>query len=324
MGSTTWSDDLYEDRRTYREETSTPVFTHEAEIRSGKTEAKAHDVLSPLNIKPRESRDSEAHPNSKPVGVMFDVTGSMARVPQVVQSKLGTLMETLLDKGYCKDPQILTGAIGDSFSDRVPLQMSQFESGIEIDEQLGLIYREAGGGPGGRESYQLALYAFARKTDIDCWNKRGEKGYLFLMGDEMVYDRITREEARTVFGDTLQEDVLTTDLIREVQQRFNLFFIIPAGTHGYGDTRVREHWQNLVGAQNVIMLEDANLISETIGAVVGMIESDAALDKVVTDVTSTKGDALTLRNALTSLAPRAASATGGVPAAVKSTTTTRL
>lgn len=35
----------------------------------------------------RESRDADAHPNSPAVSVLFDVTGSMGRVPRVLQTK---------------------------------------------------------------------------------------------------------------------------------------------------------------------------------------------------------------------------------------------
>lgn len=54
----------------------------------------------------REARDSDEHPNSVPIAVFFDETGSMGRVPRVVQQKLGGLFSLLVDKKYVTDPQV--------------------------------------------------------------------------------------------------------------------------------------------------------------------------------------------------------------------------
>ncbi len=111
----------------------------------------------------REARDSDAHPISNPVAVMFDVTGSMQTVPRILQKNLPTLMGLCLRKGYLDDPAILIGAIGDATCDLVPLQVGQFESGNEIENDLNNLYLEGGGGGQQMESYELALYFLARK-----------------------------------------------------------------------------------------------------------------------------------------------------------------
>lgn len=324
MGGTMWSDDLYRDRAATRAATGTPTFAHDAAIRSGRVDRKAHASLDPKGVKMRESRDSAAHPNSLAVGVIFDVTGSMAGVPTVLQQKLTKLMEILLDKKYCEDPQILVGAVTDynSSSNHVPFQAGQFESGIEIDEQLGHIYLEGGGGGSYEESYSEALYFFARKTSIDCWEKRGKKGFLFLIGDEKPYGAMSKQEVMDVFGDTVQDAVNTRDLIREVQERYHLFFLIPKGTNHYDDPALRDTWAGLIGAENVIMLDDPNLVAETIGSTIGMFESAISLDKVATDLGGGK-DALVVRSALNRIVP-AAAGKGGVPAATTGGGTVRL
>ena len=61
----------------------------------------------------------------------------------------------------------------------VPLQMGQFESGLEMDDDLGKIYLEGGGGGQVYETYELAVYFFACHTAIDCFEKRSQEG-LFL------------------------------------------------------------------------------------------------------------------------------------------------
>jgi len=315
MGGTMWSSELYEDRAATRAKTGTPTFAHDAAVRTGRTAKKAHASLEPHGVKVRESRDSDAHPNSLAIGVVFDETGSMHTIPGIVQKKLTKLMEILLDKKYCEDPQILVGAVGDARSDSVSLQMGQFESGIEIDEQLGHIYLEANGGGGEpQESYQNALYFFANKTSIDCWEKRGKKGFLFIIGDEKPYGASTPEEINRIFGDVVQENVLTTDLVRKVKERYHVFYLMPSGTMHYKEPGIVNAWNSLLGAENVIMLDDPNLVAETIGATVGMVENAISLDAMTTDLGGGK-DALVVRAALDRLAPAAASAKGGVPAA---------
>ena len=77
-------------------------------------------------------------------------------MPRVLQTKLPQLLGLLLRKGYASDPQIMFGAIGDATCDRVPLQVGQFESDNRMDDDLGRIVLEGGGGGQMTESYELA------------------------------------------------------------------------------------------------------------------------------------------------------------------------
>ena len=76
------------------------------------------------------------------------------------------------------------GAVLDATCDRVPLQVGQFESDNRMDEHLGNMVLEGGGGGQMTESYELAMYFMARHTAIDCHEKRRRRGYLFIIGDE--------------------------------------------------------------------------------------------------------------------------------------------
>jgi hypothetical protein len=327
MGGTNWSDDLYEHRATTRAKTGAPTFAHHVDVNAGRVAAKAHAMLDVYNLTVREARDSANHPESLPIMVMLDVTGSMARVPVIVQGKLPKLMEILLDKGYCKDPQILVGAVGDANSDKVPLQAGQFESGIEIDEQIGHLYLEGNGGGGEpQESYQLTLYLAARYTAADAWEKRGKKGFLFIIGDEKPYGGSNPHEIEKIFGHKVPETIMTRDLAREAKERWHVFYLMPKGTNHFKDPEILEAWAGLIGGENIIMLDDPNLVCETIGATVGMIENAISLDKVVTDLGGGK-DAIVVRGALDRLAPAPAAASGGLPVTgvmSKINTTTRL
>lgn len=280
MGGSSWSDDFYTARTTTRAKKGVDAFTYSRTVTSKPiAEQKVHEKMDPKGVI-RESRDSDAHPESNAIAVMFDVTGSMHQVPMELQKKLPELMGLLLRKGYIEHPQVLFGCIGDFYSDRAPLQVGQFESGIEMDDTFEHMWLERGGGGSYEESYQEALYFFANKTSIDCFEKRNKKGYLFMIGDEHPYKTATREELEAVIGDTVQENIPVQELVRQVQEKYNLFFIIPTHTIHGRDPKLKEYWQELIGPQNVLVLEDTNNVCEAIGTTIGVMEGTMDFDRI--------------------------------------------
>src|SRR5271165_970566 len=220
MGSGRWSTDVYEAATRLRGDAS--AFAH-----NDSGARNVHPALDPFGIGARESRDSAEHPASLAIAVLFDVTGSMRDVPRVLQGKLPQLLGLLLRKNYAKHPQILFGAIGDATVDRAPLQVGQFESDNRMDGDLERLLLEGGGGGQKQESYELALYFMARHTAADCFDKRGKRGYLFIIGDEMSYDRVKPREASAVIGDSLAEPVPLPVIAAEVTRRWDTYYILP-------------------------------------------------------------------------------------------------
>lgn len=317
MGSSRWDDGAYKSRVSLRAATKTPTFAYTSAINSGAAPAAVHPSLDPKKVAGagsslagqniRECRDSAEHPTSNAVAVLLDVTGSMSQVPEIVQQKLVALMGLLLTKSYLSDPAILIGAIGDATSDRVPLQLGQFESGIEIENDLTNLFLEGNGGGQKSESYELGLYFLTRKTALDCLEKRGKKGYAFIIGDEMAYTTVRRTFVKQYFGDTLEADIPLETIIAEVQEKYDLYFIMPNLTNHYNDAQVTEFWKSRLG-QNFIKLDDPNGISELLATLVGAgegtvgdIEDDlkdvgtsmtvaSAVSKAVANVTKGKNE----------------------------------
>jgi hypothetical protein len=283
MGSSRWSDDHYRERARLRAETGKDAFDYDVAVRAGQAPRAVHAKMNPLGVKVRESRDSEAHPESHAVAVLFDVTGSMRNVPRVLQQNLPRLMGLLIRKGYLDHPQILIGAIGDATCDAAPLQVGQFESGIEIEEDLGKLFLEGGGGGQTTESYELALYFMARHTSIDCFEKRGKRGYLFVIGDECPYDRVKKHEVEPVIGDAPQTDIPIEDMIAELSKTWDVYFVLPKMTHHWSNPVVRERWTDLLG-QNMLRLEDPAGICELIASTIGLAEGKADLEQLAGDL----------------------------------------
>lgn len=283
MGGSSWSNSTYDDRVATRALHSTPTFIHTAAVASGKVAAGVHPTLD-IKGKIREARDSAEHPNSNPIAVFFDETGSMAEVPGIMQKNLPGLMGLLLRKGYIEDPQILIGAIGDwTTPEKAPLQVGQFESGIEIDDNITHIYLEGNGGGQKRESYQNALYVLAHRTSCDAFEKRGKKGYAFLIGDEMAYEKSTRKELEELLGVSVEADVPLAQILEDAKQKWNLFFILPKGTNYYDDPQIEAFWKKHLG-EHFIKLEDPAAVCEVIGSTIGIFEGAATSDTLGADL----------------------------------------
>ena len=278
MGSGIWSTDVYDAADRYRRATGKSAFAY-----SDSGARSVHKGLDPRGVTARESRDSDEHPESLAIAVLFDVTGSMGSVPRALQAKLPQLLGLLLRKAYVRHPQILFGAIGDATCDRAPLQVGQFESDNRLDDDLGRILLEGGGGGQQTESYELAMYFMARHTAIDCFDKRGKRGYLFIIGDEMAYGRVKANEVEQVLGYRPERPPRLRELVAEVRRRYDTYFIVPQGASYAGDERILGFWRDLLG-QNVIELDDLDAVCETIALTVGLGEAAIDLDSGLRDL----------------------------------------
>ena len=169
MGSGIWSTDVYDAAERYRAATGTSAFAYS------------------------DSGARTVHPDARPARRRRPGEPRLRRAPAVAGHRRAVRRHRL-DGRACRarcrpscrscsacccaratprDPQILFGAIGDATCDRAPLQVGQFESDNRMDDDLGRILLEGGGGGQKTESYELAMYFMARHTAIDCFEKRG-------------------------------------------------------------------------------------------------------------------------------------------------------
>jgi hypothetical protein len=303
MGGGSWSRDYYDDKARERASTGKSTFAHHDSVKAKpRHEQKVHARLDPKGVRVRESRDSLGHPESLAIGVMLDETGSMQSVPVTVHSKLPNLHKVAMSLGI-QHPQFLFGAVGDEFSDKGSLQVGQYESDNRMDDDLAHFWLEGNGGGGlPRESYQNAIYFFARHTDIDCQVRRNKKGYLFILGDENPYDVVRQTWVSETLGYKLEgSDIPTEEIIKECQQKYHIFFIIPSETSHGKDPSILRGWRERLGPENVLTLPSASDVCELIATTVGVCESLVTLDQaqallsasgVSSRVASNVGDAL--------------------------------
>ena len=259
MGYSSWSTEAYRSVTDRRSGAAAGELFRET--------ASVDPRMDPRQLTVREARDSEAHPHSTPLVVGFDVTASMGHIPEdFARVQLGRLMTLLSENGWIRDPQVLFAAYGDAVSDRGPLQVGQFESGLEMDLWLTRIWLEGGGGdiP---ESTTLVHWFAAHRTATDAWEKRGEKGFLFTIGDAPNKE-LKDSHLRRVFGGRPEAGGADPEVLAAVQERWECWHVlVPSGRDIREDARVC--WEGLLGT-NLLICRDHRAICELIGVVVGL------------------------------------------------------
>lgn len=246
------------------------------------------DSLNPYKIM-RECRDSDEHPNTLPVILALDVTGSMGLSAVAVAKQLGKIMESIYSDKTVSDVEFCMMAIGDLAYDAAPIQMGQFESDIRIAEQLDAIYFEGHGGGNNYESYTAAWYMGLNHCDLDCW-KRGRKGIIITLGDELPNPYLPKSGRSSGLafetGDKLQGDVETTELLPQVREKFDVYHISvndSNSSYEYNNRtgKVDAQWRELLGENNYFVcgLNDlgktiSNIVTGSISSTVGANNSN--------------------------------------------------
>lgn len=224
-------------------------------------------ALNPHNVT-RECRDSDEHPHTIPVILALDVTGSMGSAAVEVAKKLNVVMTKLYDQ--VKDVEFCIMGIGDLAYDDSPIQISQFESDIRIAEQMDKVYFEYGGGGNAYESYTAAWYMGARHTKLDCW-KRGRRGIIITMGDERLNPYLPKHAVNKCTGDGVQNDINTTELYKEVTEKYDVYHLDVNHRH-YHDDGIESSWKAVLDDKHFRMATLENIADMIVEIIVNAIE----------------------------------------------------
>lgn len=210
-----------------------------------------------INGKIRESRDSEEHPNSFPIIIALDTTGSMGHIPMdLIKGSFPEIMKSIIDAGV-PDPQVCFIGVGDCYYDEAPIQCGQFESSDELMEKwFQKVWLEGKGGGNNGESYNLAWYFASRHTITDSWEKRHKKGVLITIGDEPCLAEIPQSNITSLFGDGAQAGILSTTLIEDVSEQWELYHVHMGDLPIYSS--IISKWRGLLGNDRVVVLPRKN------------------------------------------------------------------
>lgn len=283
MGGGSWTRDAFVDysvssgRRVTAKGDLDSSYTAQDIYKSNKLQKE----LDPYNVM-RECRDSEEHPNTIPVILALDVTGSMGNAAAECAKKLNEIMTSLYEQ--VTDVEFMVMAIGDLAYDRAPIQLSQFESDIRIAEQLDKVYFEGGGGGNNYESYTAAWYMGLKHTDLDCW-KRGKKGIIITLGDEPLNPYLPSRRLSEVTGDKLQGNVETKGLYKEASEKFDIYHLViddSETSYRYYGSQIALSWGKCLDNDHLKIVKLNNLSSVIVDIVSANRSNDISEPAVAT------------------------------------------
>ena len=196
-------------------------------------------------IDPQKHIRSES-PN--PLIIAVDVTGSMANWPFEIFDRLPLLFNTLSQ--YRDDLEICFAAIGDANYDRWPLQTTSFAGGFDLEQLLGSLYGEGGGGDA-PESY--GLFAHWVNTHVQAPNA-AEPPFLIVFGDAPMHPKVAKQHVAHYLGDQTKRDVDALKAWQQVSQNWNTWFLRrPTGKPG---DKVDKQWGRAIGTQKIFHIQD--------------------------------------------------------------------
>ncbi len=223
---------------------------------------KFNDKYNPKYINMRESCDSNDSPQSTPIILGFDVTGSMGYLAaEIAKNSLNKTITEIYDKQPVTNPHVMCAAFTGENCDGA-IQVTQFEADIRVVEQL--LELKVGFGWNSYSYDMLVWYFAAKHTKTDCFEKRGQKGFIFCVGDEICTPKgysLDTKVLKNIYGDN-NVKMTVEDIYNEASDRYELFHIIT------GDTRAIPSWNEFMSGR-VAYLNEGRIeyLSEVITAI---------------------------------------------------------
>ena len=244
----------------------------------------SRDMDQQMSIKDkiRECCENEEHPNTLPIIIGLDVTGSMGHIPlHLIQHDFPEIMKKILEEGI-EHPEVCFVAFGDHKTDFAPIQVGQFEASDELMEKwLKMIWIEGHGGGNGGESASLVHHFAAYHTNCDAINKRGKKGILITISDEPTHLDYAKRKMSELFGAGIECDLTAGEMLDEARKNWDVYHINLLDSRGRRPD-VKGCWEELLGDHfmSVEANDDTN-VSDLIAEIV------CKAAKSTTTVTST-------------------------------------
>ncbi len=182
-----------------------------------------------------------------PLVVAVDVTGSMANWPFEIFDRLPLFYNTLAQ--YREDLEVVFAAIGDAGVDRFPIQVTDFAKGYDLEQQLGALWGEGGGGDA-PESYGLFAHWLATHVEVP---NAVETPFLIVFGDAPMHEKVPGSQIQKWLGDHTK-DVNAVTAWQQLGQKWNTWFLRrPTGRKG---DEVHVQWAKAVGEKKILVIDD--------------------------------------------------------------------
>ena len=200
--------------------------------------------------------------STHPIVIAIDGTGSMSEWPGIILEKLPLLGKEI--ERYAPKYAISFCVFGDSQSeDKFPLQVRDFDSDKALDEHIGELYPEGGGGDT-PESQGLVAYYYLNHCEI----ASAVKPIFIFVTDAPFHLAITKNEIHTYTGDEAQSDLNPKSVMKKLSQKFTTYVVLK----DYGSGGSEDDWINIFDAQHVLPFkEPRDIVEVLIGIIAGEV-----------------------------------------------------
>jgi len=266
---------------------------------------KLDDKFDPKLIECRESCDSADSPESTPIIIGFDVTGSMGYLAaEIAKNSLNKTVTEIYEKQPVTSPHIMCAPFTGP-DNSAPLQVTQFEADIRIVEQLLDMWVGFGGN---RYSYDSLVWYFAAKhTKIGSFEKRRKKGFLFCIGDEICggdQDILTKQMVKRIYDDEIQKDLTLNEVLEIASEKYEIFHIVTA----MRNNNALKTWQDfLPGHVAELDAKDIQYLGEVIISIMQLVNG---IDRSVVVSQWPESIRHILSNAVSTISPSETKKTG--------------
>lgn len=235
-----------------------------------------HESLNPRGKKLR------IESSQNPIVVAVDVTGSMGIFAKCIWDKLPMFYGQLRSKNYLPNPAISFAGVGDAYTDKAPLQISEFKQGNALDDSISKLYLEGGGGGQHYESYELCGYYYGHEFFAENTDKK--KSFLFFVGDEGFYSKLKAEHIELVIGHSSREDVSSSVIFSNLRKKFHVFFIHKPYWDKTIDAKQLAKWKAVVGPEKVLELTDPKSVVDIMLGAIAIVGNARTLQEYITDL----------------------------------------
>ena len=230
------------------------------------------DKYNAFYVDKRESFDSEDSPESTPIIIGFDVTGSMGYLAnEIATNSLNETIMQILEKKPVTNPHMMCAAFT---GPHAPLQVTQFEADIRVVEQL-LDFKLDGWN---QYAYDNILWYFAANhTKIDSFEKRGKKGILIGIGDEKCGENeniLTPENINSLFGDKIEKNIEFKTALKNAREKYDVVHIVVGDSCRFDKGRRDSYsgWQKAMpGCVAKLLDENIKYLADVIVAIIEIL-----------------------------------------------------
>eukprot|EP00825_Cyclidium_porcatum_P045184 TRINITY_DN67_c0_g4_i1.p1 TRINITY_DN67_c0_g4~~TRINITY_DN67_c0_g4_i1.p1 ORF type:complete len:405 (-),score=83.82 TRINITY_DN67_c0_g4_i1:155-1369(-) len=185
----------------------------------------------------------------------------------------------IMMQGYLEDPAISFCAIGDAKMDDVPLQVTNFGQGKQIDELLSKMYLEGGGGGNQHESYELAAWFYLHCAEL----KNPNNPFFFVTGDEYFFPDLLGAHIKQYTdhdGENMKSQLIWQDLLK----KFNVFHLHKPYDDHKLDEQIIQQWKNSIGKERVLLMKTPKACVDVMLGAIAITSGIRTLETYIQDM----------------------------------------